>query len=1504
MSKLHARSRQQHGVDLSPGRRALRRQKLTNMLSDLRAKEFLNLGLHRGDLDVLDEDKQMMLVMSRNTADVAAAVNTDAGAGAVAGAVASTAAAALKSPAGVYRGARAARAAPRQLSVYDSPVALSREHQRLLGTRDPLPLRSSAWGYTEGAHELPYTNHDLHRQTPGQGQAGAPPRADPTTTANTTVDNNASASSDNLSEESASPFGTSPAGGAHATAAAAPTKRSDTPTSISPSLPRANDDPDTLSRVLEKGAKQRVTALNSLRLDWAGHIEKTEHGLHERQSELQRYESKLASEALRLRHSSEQVKYQFDDMQAQSESIAKIRAELDAARHTLALRQHDLDARERQLEVRTQDFSVTMAKSEARESEMRAYQAKLAEIAAETNRAATEARERDSSAQQAHNARMGELVAEESRLRTAAEHVSGIAKEAEAQRAALERREAVVEARERVCIEKEESHRSVAAEVLATQRAVRQNLAALMLTQQQLIREAAPPAERDAATAVRDDAVSNYYETASFTDVLIAHDRTLRAVNSHIDAKFLSVRECEGSTSVSVAKLHEEQALHRDRAARLETLGAAVEAQSVALRQKEQELAERETMLQGTVKDCRSLGERLERRERHVQETIASLTSREEHVQTAESALRESEAELRTGRAELGIEKKRLETELAMEAARERERVSRANAQVLAQKEQHDSIMEQSRLALAGEKERFAEEKQSWAQEKEREEARFEERKEEMEEEVRTLRDERDSLMKQVKEQEQQVAAIQKQTVLAETSLQSAQQEHHSLQHGTAEEMRVLDEMSKKIEAEREVLERLRLMHEDSVRSTGAAFAAKEAQLNIDMGRAIKDKEEQFAAERKTLEEEIASLEREKEEHVRERERWSADRLNNSSVQAQLNQAQARMKERENQIIMQEKDVGNRELELKDKEALLQQSLRALAEREATAGERMRLQGRLALMEQDVNDSLDAPSESSNDRGANNGGLSLSPRSSPRSPPRSPTRSPRRQPRGLGTPSTVATSSAAATATVKEITVPPRTSEAVDVVLESERLALAAGCARLEAETLALRQEESALETRKAELSSWEEVSRQDLKQAQADVTAKDAALTLREESLKSAAARAAKAEKLAELSQETAQALLASTKEQQERSEAAAKELFERGERERKERLGKLDRRQSAMDDLERTTARRELACADKEAELRAAEEDIRAALGRVQHRETEMEAATRKLDERDRVTAELLETIEARESKIQGDQEVWLREAQQRERQTAETLQLETAEQEARMRDDIERERIAMERELKEEVRAELHRRKEELSLSVSKRVALKAEEEAKKQVAAAVQAAREEEERAILLRSKNAALDILETKRAREEQWTRDEQRLAREKEAWTKRMNSEKLEMSRLVEQQRGSSSVGVFATAASVVFCRSVVCYYYRFRVSFFFCCFQHMADHTILLLPPLTPTLILTKLYRNPTWYAFTLLTLLIQKLLTRHFTNKTTSTDFFGSQPRKRVPWRPSKCKWRSSRL
>ena len=37
-----------------------------------------------------------------------------------------------------------------------------------------------------------------------------------------------------------------------------------------------------------------------------------------------------------------------------------------------------------------------------------------------------------------------------------------------------------------------------------------------------------------------------------------------------------------------------------------------------------------------------------------------------------------------------------------------------------------------------------------------------------------------------------------------------------------------------------------------------------------------------------------------------------------------------------------------------------------------------------------------------------------------------------------------------------------------------------------------------------------------------------------------------------------------------------------------------------------------------------------------------------------------------------------------------------------------------------------------------------------------------------------------------------------------------MNSEKLEMSRLVEQQRGSSSVGVFATAASVVFCRSVV----------------------------------------------------------------------------------------------
>ena len=46
-------------------------------------------------------------------------------------------------------------------------------------------------------------------------------------------------------------------------------------------------------------------------------------------------------------------------------------------------------------------------------------------------------------------------------------------------------------------------------------------------------------------------------------------------------------------------------------------------------------------------------------------------------------------------------------------------------------------------------------------------------------------------------------------------------------------------------------------------------------------------------------------------------------------------------------------------------------------------------------------------------------------------------------------------------------------------------------------------------------------------------------------------------------------------------------KELFERGEREHKERLGKLDRRQSAVDDLERAAARRELACANKETEL-----------------------------------------------------------------------------------------------------------------------------------------------------------------------------------------------------------------------------------------------------------------------------------------------------------------------------
>ena len=61
-------------------------------------------------------------------------------------------------------------------------------------------------------------------------------------------------------------------------------------------------------------------------------------------------------------------------------------------------------------------------------------------------------------------------------------------------------------------------------------------------------------------------------------------------------------------------------------------------------------------------------------------------------------------------------------------------------------------------------------------------------------------------------------------------------------------------------------------------------------------------------------------------------------------------------------------------------------------------------------------------------------------------------------------------------------------------------------------------------------------------------------------------------------------------------------------------------------------------------------------------------------------------------------------------------EHMRLEHAQEEVRLREDIERERIAMERELKAEVRAELHQQKEELSLSVSKRIELEAEEESK--------------------------------------------------------------------------------------------------------------------------------------------------------------------------------------------
>jgi chromosome segregation ATPase len=584
MSKLRERERQQHGVDISPGRRALRRQKLTNMLSDLRAKEFLNLGLHRGDLDVLDEDKEMMQVMSQNHINPTASRSLPAQTQS-------------PPPQWVFRGT-GKRAAPRQLSMDDSPAALSQERQRLLRTSGPAS-----------------TNDDDTRTT---AAADGP--------------------SDDRSDRSV--FNESPRSSPQTTN----TMRD--PITPAPSSPRhvTGINSESITQVLEKGARQRVTALNTLRLDWAGHIDKTERDLNERQSELQQYESKLASEALRLRHSSEQVKYQFDDMQAQSESFSKVRAELEAARHTLELRERDLDSRERQLDVRSEDLSTAMARMEARESDMRANQAKLAELAAQTNHTAAEARDRDVTAQQAHIVRMGEIAAEETRLRTAADHVSGLVKAAETQRTVLEQRVTTLETRERACVEREKSQQSVAAEVLATQRAVRQSLAALLLTQQQLIQEISPLAEKNEAT-VTEGYGSNYSEIASFTDVLIAHDRTLRAVNSQIDSRMLSLRECQGSTSAAVAKLHGAEALHRERAARLETLGTAVEAQSAALRHKENELAERETTLEATVNDCRSLGERLERRERHVQETIANLASREERVQTAENALREREEE-------------------------------------------------------------------------------------------------------------------------------------------------------------------------------------------------------------------------------------------------------------------------------------------------------------------------------------------------------------------------------------------------------------------------------------------------------------------------------------------------------------------------------------------------------------------------------------------------------------------------------------------------------------------------------------------------------------------------------------------------------------------------------------------------------------------------------------------------------------------------------------------
>ena len=139
LAKLQKRGRMHSEIDMSPERRALRRQKLTDTLSDLRTNEFLNLGLHRRDQDVLDEDKQIMLATSESRDDATFAINADDRVFLAAAGGSGMSSLHSPVPRWVYNGAKT-RAAPRQLSAFDSPALASQEHRALSSNAGALQI--------------------------------------------------------------------------------------------------------------------------------------------------------------------------------------------------------------------------------------------------------------------------------------------------------------------------------------------------------------------------------------------------------------------------------------------------------------------------------------------------------------------------------------------------------------------------------------------------------------------------------------------------------------------------------------------------------------------------------------------------------------------------------------------------------------------------------------------------------------------------------------------------------------------------------------------------------------------------------------------------------------------------------------------------------------------------------------------------------------------------------------------------------------------------------------------------------------------------------------------------------------------------------------------------------------------------------------------------------------------------------------------------------------------